>query len=174
MCRARRSPYWRVKRQSRSRHRRLLNRSRHLFVNRSPPVRPDVPDDTRWRLTGQFAGWNAHTPFVRIRGNHDREAGRFEHEDGNRADQRGMQLRGGRTYVHGLAETILDQCRESNALGLQISFMTEDLGQTGPARILSVFGRRAEAELLVVSGEGYAGAAPEHDRHRTEWNQSGK
>jgi hypothetical protein len=61
----------------------------------------------------------------------------LSHEGGNREAAGVLQLAGGRTFVNGLNEKLLQTCKESDQLTLFIRLSSERLDQTGPARILS-------------------------------------
>lgn len=62
---------------------------------------------------------------------------RFSHEGGNTQDRDAILLKGGKSLVNGFNDKLLESCKESSELTLEVDFETESLKQSGPARIFS-------------------------------------
>lgn len=63
---------------------------------------------------------------------------RLRHEGGNRLPGATIVCSGGRTFVGVSNAALVDACKRSQTLALAATFETEDLKQSGPARILGI------------------------------------
>jgi hypothetical protein len=62
---------------------------------------------------------------------------KFTHDGGNKENAGVLDMTGGRTFIEGLNKQLLDSCKATNELSLVIHLDTQNLKQTGPARIFS-------------------------------------
>lgn len=104
-----------------------------------PPSPPVVGEAARMRvITQPVVHWSGHNPSVRLRALRG-GAGMSElsSDQGNILERGGLLLKGGRTHVEGIEEVLLHHCKERNELGIRLVFTTENLKQSGPARIMT-------------------------------------
>lgn len=114
------------------------------------PAAAPAPDFPRLALR-----WQTGMPQnqVELILDQDRRLLEMQHEGPNRLTPRGLLLRGGRTRVPNIGETLRDAFMASNTWSLMVDFETRGLDQQGPARILS-FSRDAGNRNFTLGQQG--------------------
>lgn len=142
------------------------------------PVAPE-PDPSAGSYSVTWEGPRSGN-FVTVKEGRAGKRIAMQHEGGNRIRGQGIECAGGRTLIEGINAALAEACRQSNALTLDICLETEDVTQSGPARILSFsfdglsrnFSLCQERDCLVLRlrtpRTGANGSSPETTLNRIE------
>ncbi len=94
----------------------------------------------------------AHGGGVTVISGQARSEAAFRHEGANRLTPAGLLCMGGRTVVEDVHAALLQACRSSNELTLEVHFDSRGGNQQGPARILS-FSRDVQQRNVTLGQE---------------------
>jgi hypothetical protein len=108
----------------------------------SPPPKPLASDPERppiehVELSDAWPGSDKELVFSWADVDDSKNAQRLSLQGGAKLGDHALMLSGGRTLVKGLNRTLLDACRKTNELTVEVVLRTDDLSQKGPARIVS-------------------------------------